>query len=434
MIKTLAAEVYRKLRHLRRVALGQLRLTLLDRHLKKKPGMWVVLLSLGRQGPSHNVAKVLVRQGLKVFVLCPEFPALEAPHIHGWKRVVGLNDADRIADFEALVAELKPLAPKAVLLEGKNLLLASQTRFAEALNVRAIGAKPALASNSKIAMREALDTSSGPSLPWQEVLDTGTPITIALPAIYKPDMGTASKGVRLISSQEDLVREDQHDRALAADISVGKRRILESFIAGRQFDMEGIAANGEYILLACVEEHYGGRAPYFPPGWHYFNPPIPKDMEISLKNAMQVSLHALGVRHGAFHMEMRVDDTGNVYPLDYANRMGYNEIISEASGVSFSGAYVEAMTGTLGKVERSPRPVVTIFCQDQQQLDGAWAFRRKHPNQTFRFSPAPSQIGHTRIFGRITIRDDSDAALVFKLKEAGLMPEQFAEYYPELCS
>lgn len=434
MIKSFAADVYRKLRHLGRVACGRLRFVLRGRRLAAMPGKWVVLLSLGRQGPSHNVAQALAQQGFRILVLCPEFPALEAPHVHGWRRVGGLNDADRVADFEVLVAELKRLAPTAVLLEGKNLLLSTQTRLAEALGLCAIGDRPSLASNSKIAMREALDTADGPKLPWQEVRDVHAPIIIALPAIYKPDMGTASKGVRLITSAEDLQCEDQHDGTLANDISVGKRRLLESFIQGRQFDMEGIAMDGRYELLACVEEYYEGKAPYFPPSWHYFNPPISADLAQALQDAMARSLSALGVRHGAFHMEMRVDTQGNIYPLDYANRMGYNQLVSEASGVSFAGAYVRAMTGTLQKIARRPRPMVNLFCQDQQQLDLARAFRQKYPENVFRFSPAPSQIGHTRIFGRITVMDDSDTAMVAKLQETGLMPAQFATYYPKLIA
>lgn len=431
MIRRIAANIYRRVRHFARVTFGQMRLAVLGRRLRAGPGDWVILLSLGRQGPSQNVAREAAGQGFRICVLCPEFPAREAPFMHDWRRVPGLNDISTVQGVDDLVRDLRALAPVAVLLEGKNLLLPAQTRLARALGLRAVGERPALASNSKIAMRQALDTVDGPKLAWQEVTDVHAPVTLALPAIYKPDMGTASKGVRLIASPEDLRRGDAHDAMIAADISVGDRRLLEGFIQGRQFDMEGIARDGNYLLLACVEEHYAGRPPYFPPAWHYFNPPLDTAYAAQLEDAMQRALSALGVTDGAFHMEMRVDAVGHVYPIDYANRMGYNQLVSTASGVSFPAAYVGVMTGRLefGDVAFDRRAILNVFCQEARDLERAHAFRRRFPDNVLRFSPAPGRIGYTDIHGRITIIDTGHDAIVAKLAETDMLPPQFATFY-----
>lgn len=432
-MKLFLTNLFRKGRYHMRAFRGRLRLLLNRRALGQSSGEWVIVLSLGRNGPAPNVTKELWDRGYRVHVLCPEFPARERNHIHSWQKVPGLEDIASVVDFNALVDSLKPKNPAAVLLEAKNLLLPAQVRISEALGLKSLGDKAVETSNSKIAMRQALDTLEGRQVPWQEVSDPFE-VTIDLPAIIKPDRGTASKGVLLIQTLDDLALAAQKHVELKDDISVGERRLMEGFVKGRQFDMEGVAQDGEYSFFVCVEEYYEGRAPYFPPAWHYFNPPISPELQDALERGATRSLRALGVRHGGFHMEMRIDADGNVFALDYANRMGYNDLVSRGAGTSFPGGYVDTMLDSkrLSDLTFDRKPVFNIFCQDNTTMAMARKFRQAFSENVIRFSPAPFQIGHTQFQGRITVADSDDVALYRKLQSVGGVPDQFAQFYPDL--
>ena len=433
MTKLFITNLYRTGRYYIRSFLGRVRLLLNRRKLRQSMGDWVIVLSLGRNGPAPNVTKELWNRGYRVHVLCPEFPARERNYIHSWEKVSGLEDITHLANYSGLISSLKRRKPVAVMLEAKNLLLPAQVRISEALGLKSLGNRAVETSNSKIAMRSALDTLDGRQLPWHEVTDLSR-ITLSFPAIIKPDRGTASKGVILVQSHEDLALVAKKNQELKNDISVGDRRLVEGFVQGRQFDMEGLAQDGKYIFFVCVEEYYEGRAPYFPPQWHYFNPPISSDLRQALERGAAESLRALGVRHGGFHIEMRIDANGDVFALDYANRMGYNELVTLGAGSSFPGGYVDTMLDRikLENISFDRKPVFNLFCQDEGTMAMAQGFRQAYPGNVIRFSSAPFQIGHTQFHGRITITDTDDVSLFLKLKSLGGVPEQFALFYPDL--
>lgn len=435
-MKLFLTNIYRLGRYHLRSLFGRARLLLNQRVLAEDKGDWVIVLSLGRNGSAPNVTKELWNRGYRVHVLCPEFPARERNHIHSWQKVLGLHDISTVRDFHGLISSLEARKPIGVLLETKNLLLPAQVRIAEELGLKSLGDKAVETSDSKIAMREALDTLEGRQLPWQEVTDLAT-VTFDLPAVIKPDRGTSSKGVLLIQTQEDLVLAAETNAELLSDISVGERRLMEGFVTGRQFDLSGLAQDGNYVFYALTEEYYEGRPPYFPPGWHYLNPPVSPDLQLALKDSATRSLQALGVHHGSFHMEMRIDTEGHVFALDYANRLGGNNaVISEASGTSFPGGYVDSMLGRvkLRDIKFNRRPVISVFCQDIATLEMARKFFQKYPDNVLRFSRATYQIGHTQFQGRINVTDSDDISLCRKLSSVGGLPEQFAQLYPDLTA
>ena len=68
----------------------------------------------------------------------------------------------------------------------------------------------------------------------------------------------------MTSKSQISVLDDVKARRASVDPSVGNRMLLEGFVEGRQFDLEGIAIDGHYHLLCIVEQHYGSKPPYFP--------------------------------------------------------------------------------------------------------------------------------------------------------------------------
>ena len=121
-------------------------------------------------------------------------------------------------------------------------------------------------------------------------------------------------------------------------------------------------------ILCIVQENYEGYLPEFNYNWYLFNAPIPEDLRqiISLNTASVLS--ACGIRHGAFHCEMRVDKNQNIKVLDLANRMGggFEAIISDATGNNFSSVYYQSMVKNSLKLSpnKNRRVLVKYFSDD----------------------------------------------------------------------
>ena len=387
----------------------------------------VIVLSLDKLGSSHEVARQATLKGFHVHVFAPAFPVLDAAHAHGWSRI------EPRTDFDAALAIAQDLNPVAILLESKNLLLPMQNFLASALGLLAVGDKAVETSISKIALRQSLDDAGVPNIPWLAMDDYTDNADFPFPGVIKPDLGTASKGVRYVAGPEDLNASgaEQAQRALN-DPSVGDRMLLEGFVKGRQFDLEGVAVNGEYFLLAIVEEFYEAAPPYFPPSWFHFNPPISDDIADTLWSTTKAALNALGVRNGGWHMEQRLDDNGTSQILDYANRMGYNHLITAASGVSFAGSYVDLMTQSDARPQPlAPCALLQTFAFDQPTLTRLKQFAADYPEHVHSESFYSYEFSFHLYLGYIVTRFDSYAQQHALLSKYDLEPKEFTSFYPK---
>ena len=385
----------------------------------------VVILSLNELGPSVSVAKQAYTQNLYVHIFSPSFPYLEGKFAHNWSKI------DPRTDFVKALNITRKLKPIAILLEEKNLLLPMQCFLADKLNLKSVGRKAAETSNSKIALRECLDESNIPSVLWKK-LDEDKGFEFDFPCIIKPDQGTSSKGVMLIQKCEDILsfkKSDHYKRALK-DLSIKKPFLIEKFIKGRQFDVEGIALNKKYYFISIVEEFYENCPPFFPPKWFHFNPPINDDLKKVIFENSKKSLRALGVINGAFHLEQRIDEKGIVRSLDYANRMGYNSLVSLASGINVTENYVKMMTGISNNIgEIKHKSVLQLYALDYETLSNMKNFYNNHANHVFSKQFSKFDFAFQLYLGRMTIVFENYAKLNEKLKKYNLLPKEFNKFY-----
>ena len=393
---------------------------LMDLRVKKR---LVIVLSLDQLGPAREVSRQAILKGFRVHVFSPVFPVLEAPFAHNWSRV------DSRTEFDRALAIARILNPDAILLEEKNLLLPMQNYLANSLGLRSVGDKAVETSNSKIALRRELDAAGIHNVPWIEIKNY-TRGEFEFPCIVKPDLGTASKGVRLVSDHEDLIMGGDIAKNTEEDPSVGDEMLLEAFVAGRQFDLEGVAVDGHYHLLCVVEEHYADAPPYFPPSWFHFNPPISDDLSNRMWETTQKALRAVGVKNGSWHMEQRVDGAGRIVILDYANRMGYNLQISEAAGISFAGSYVDIMVGNHeGLPSLKPRTQLQIYAFDSNTLDNIKRLIAAYPLNIFKQSLMAFEFSFHIYKGHVAVQFDNYAQMKQVLEEFDLLPNLFSTYY-----
>ena len=150
--------------------------------------------------------------------------------------------------------------------------------------------------------------------------------SLSYPVVLKPAVLSGSRGVirandaaAFVSAftrlQRLLATEDV--RALkdaAADIIM-----VESFIPGREYALEGLLENGRLRTLAIFEKPDPLDGPFFEETIYITPPRASRDVEATIEAAIAAATRALGLHHGPIHAECRVNDEG-VFVLEVAAR------------------------------------------------------------------------------------------------------------------
>ncbi|RKF12418.1 ATP-grasp domain-containing protein [Roseovarius spongiae] len=416
--------------------MGQLLRRRLDPTVRAQPA--VIVLSLGSKGSSARVAAAARARGYRVVVFCAELPFAEARYMDHYHRI------DCVTDFDKALETARGYAPEAILLEGKNRLLPMQNNLAQTLGVTAVGNAAVKSSNSKIDLHASLDRAGLANLPW-EILPEDGRSKLSFPVVSKPDVGTSSMGVQYLDSLDTFRNDKAYWDKVAQDTDIDGQIMLESYIDGRQFDVEGVARDGAFHILTVVEEYYQNAAPYFPPSWFLFNPPIPEEQRARLEKRVEEALKAFGVTVGGWHCESRFSDekygdgslrpgiAGNeIYVLDYANRMGYNQLVSESCGADFAGAYVDTMLPRpFSPPQITRRSVLQIMIRDTETLRRAKALAQARPDVVHRGAFVPFEFSAHTYFGHIVLSCPDFETLRDALAAHDLIPDTWAGFYPD---
>ena len=382
-----------------------------------------VLLSLGGRLGSPMLARVLKDMGFETHVIAANLPGYEIQYCQQWHR------HDCLGDYDELVKAVRKIDPTAVFSESRNVLLPVKASLHNDLGLRGLGEKASLTSSSKVAFRKSLDDAQVLNLTWEPMPDGETP-TIAYPFVLKPDKGTGSRGVYFVESAEDFSAVQRELESRPTTVTVGNEMIAESYIRGRQFDVEGVSRDGKPYPLSLTEEHYEQVGKYFPSLWYLFSPPIDDDLSRRLFARAKETVCAAGVINGAWHCEMRVSEGGDIYPLDYSNRMGYPKMVSEASGEDFLRLYAESLSSP---VFREPVPEQrTVFQRFLKNLGEKYRYMllaKNHPDHVIEFRKHETEVADTRRFGRVSLRADSFEEMRSLLGEYDLTPSQWERFY-----
>lgn len=147
----------------------------------------------------------------------------------------------------------------------------------------------------------------------------------SLPVIVKPVDSSGSKGVTVLHSWDGM--EAALDFAFS--FSRGKRVIIEAFIEKKHPYLIGgdiFVADGKVILWGLMNCHRDHKAnPLVPVGKSY--PPELADEDLrAVKRTLQDMVDKLNIRMGAMNVELVVDASGKVWPIDVGPRNGGNMI------------------------------------------------------------------------------------------------------------
>ena len=246
-----------------------------------------------------------------------------------WDQAIPVRFHDAVRSVEAVVAAFDGSRPDGIAAVGdRPSLLAAH--MARAFGLEGNPPEAADASRNKLATRSAFRTAGLP-VPWFRAVRIDTDACtlaaeVPYPAVVKPLALSGSRGVIRVNNPEEFVAAFERLRGLlrATDVRIEQDEVyelamIESFIPGQEFAIEGLLDHGRLRVLAIFEKPDPLDGPFFEETIYVTPARTSQEMQIGIADAVATAAAALGLRHGPVHAECRAYE-GIVYVLEVAAR------------------------------------------------------------------------------------------------------------------
>lgn len=202
-------------------------------------------------------------------------------------------------------------------------------RVAAALGLPWHPADAAAIARHKQHTRERISAAGLPS-PWFVTTtvnaDPRVLEPLSFPCIVKPVSLSGSRGVMRADDQASFVAAFDRLRALLRSRDVQVERdaaheaiLIEGFIPGREFAVEGLMHLGRLHRLALFDKPDPLDGPFFEETIYVTPSRAPEDQQAAIEEAVARAAAAIGLYHGPIHAECRVNRDG-VFALEVAAR------------------------------------------------------------------------------------------------------------------
>ena len=246
-----------------------------------------------------------------------------------WDEAIPVRFHDEADSVRAVVDAFGNTPPDGILAVGdRPVTLAA--RLSDAFGLPGNPISAAMATRNKLESRQALQAAHLPvpsfrplSLqvnPWEASL------TMSYPVVVKPLAMSGSRGVIRVNSACEFVAAFERVRALMAQPDVRVERdpahdtlLIESFIPGREFAVEGVMTAGTLHLFAILDKPDPLDGPFFEETIYVAPSREQPEVQQQIARAVASAATALGLRHGPVHGECRVNDRG-IFMLEVAAR------------------------------------------------------------------------------------------------------------------
>lgn len=203
-------------------------------------------------------------------------------------------------------------------------------RAAEALGLPGNPVTGAEITRSKKAMRRTF-AGAGLRVPWftelaAEAEAAAMSARIQYPCVVKPIGLSGSRGVIRADTPEQFRYAVDRIRALLARPDLRAQRsglddelIVEGYIEGREYAIEGLLTRGELRVLAIFDKPDPLEGPFFEETIYVTPAPLSSGLRHAIAEEVQRATAAIGLVHGPVHAECRVGPAG-VVMLEVASR------------------------------------------------------------------------------------------------------------------
>lgn len=158
----------------------------------------------------------------------------------------------------------------------------------------------------------------------------------SFPFIVKPTHGSAKKGVYFIETEDQLnglkISKDLQDNDF----------LIEQFISGHEVSVESISFHGKHQVLQITDKLSTG-APHFAELGHLQPSNLNKTTQDIIRQIVPCILETIGFTNGASHIELKIDESDNIYLIEVNPRGGGDMISNEMVTLSTDCDYIKAM-------------------------------------------------------------------------------------------
>lgn len=175
----------------------------------------------------------------------------------------------------------------------------------------------ALAARNKYHMRRIFATGGVASPQFRLFEMTDDPHQIAaevtFPCVVKPLLLSGSRGVMRANTPAELVDAFRRLSRMLVGLNrvPGSTQILiEDYIPGVEVALEGVIDQGKLKVLALFDKPDPLDGPFFEETIYVTPSRLPDQVQTAIASCASQAAHALGLRFGPVHAELRVNDAG----------------------------------------------------------------------------------------------------------------------------
>ena len=195
-------------------------------------------------------------------------------------------------------------------------------------------------STNKYLMREAFKYNGDPS-PKSIRVNKSTDLSeleIGYPVIVKPTDRSGSRGITKLDSATGL------EKAVADAINDGfdGNALIEEYVNGKEYSVEGISYQGIHHILAMTEKSTTG-APHFIETGHMEPAEVSEELYRRVVDVVTHALDTLEIKNSASHSEIKIDENGEIKIIEIGSRMGGDCIGSDLVYLSTGIDYIKTV-------------------------------------------------------------------------------------------
>jgi biotin carboxylase len=259
------------------------------------------------------------RLGLRLVFASDRCDRLEDPW---WDQAIPVRFHEEARSVEAVLAACAAARVDAVVAVGdRPAVLAA--RIARALGLPGHPPEATVVSRNKLATRQALQSAGLPTPVFFAVPVDGDPAGVAprvrYPAVIKPLALSGSRGVVRVDSDGDLAAAfDRLQHLLRArDVRIERdevhgQALVESFVPGIEYAVEGILHHGTLQPLAVIDKPDPLDGPFFEETIYRMPSVAPTELQKQIIAAVSAACAAIGLYHGPVHAECRVENSADL--------------------------------------------------------------------------------------------------------------------------
>ncbi len=246
-----------------------------------------------------------------------------------WDGAIPIRFHEAEASARVILQAMSGALPDGILAVGDRPTIVA-AHVAGALGLPGNPPEAALASRNKLASRRALQAAGlfVPSFQVVSALSDAVRVTgsVRYPAVLKPLALSGSRGVIRVDSEREFAAAFVRLRGVLQSPDVLMERdtvhdqvMVESFVPGREFAVEGLLTRGVFRALSIFDKPDPLDGPFFEETIYVTPSREARSTQVAIIDGVAAAARALGLSHGPVHAECRVNEQG-VYVLEVAAR------------------------------------------------------------------------------------------------------------------